>query len=272
MNGPKKVITNLLESFEQENIEYAINKEKFKYNFLVHYDYAGHQKHSQLELENCIIGPQIWFFDDHVKFLTDHLEYFKCFVVPSQWVKDLAISKFGFPENKIETWPVGIKTSLLNRNIKYDCLVYFKRRSNEELDKIIKFLDSKNLTYNVLSYGNYSESDLELLASQSRFCFLLNGTESQGIAVQEIMSSGTPMFVWDISDWNDQGPEWSVPATSIPYWSDQCGEKFYYESEMNKTFEKFYAKIGEYNPRNFVEDNLSYKASVNKLLEIFNVN
>jgi hypothetical protein len=86
------------------------------------------------------------------------------------------------------------------------------------------------------------------------------------------MSSGTPMFVWDISDWNDQGPEWSVPATSIPYWSDRCGEKFYHESEMNETFEKFYAKIGEYNPRNFVEDNLSYKASVNKLLEIFNVN
>jgi hypothetical protein len=147
MNGPKKVITNLLESFEQENIEPAINEEKFKYNFLVHYDYAGHQKHSKLELENCVIGPQIWFFDDHVKFLANHLDYFKCFVVPSQWVKDLAISKFGFPENKIETWTVGIKTSLLNRNIKYDCLVYFKRRSSQELDKVIKFLDSKNLTY-----------------------------------------------------------------------------------------------------------------------------
>ena len=269
MNGPKKVVNNLLESLKQENIQYSINVEKFKYNFLVHYDYVGHKKHSQLELGNCVIGPQIWFFDDHVKFLINHLNYFKFIITPSQWVKDLSISKFGFPENKIKIWPVGIKTSLLNRNIKHDCLVYFKRRSNEELDKVVRFLDSKNLTYNVISYGNYSESDLEILASQSRFCFLLNGTESQGIAVQEIMGIGTPMFVWDLSNWDDQGSEWSVPATSIPYWSDQCGEKFYHESEMNKTFEKFYAKIGEYDPRNFVEDNLSYKASVNKLLDIF---
>jgi hypothetical protein len=98
----------------------------------------------------------------------------------------------------------------------------------------------------------------------------LNGTESQGIAVQEIMSTNTPMIVWDLSRWDDQGPEWSVPATSIPYWSDECGEKFYEFKDLEKTFDKFYDKISGYTPRNFVENNLSYKTSVNKLLEIFN--
>jgi len=63
MNGPKKVINNLIESLQEENIEYCIDEEKYKFNFLVQYDYAGHQKHSNLELENCVIGPQIWFFD-----------------------------------------------------------------------------------------------------------------------------------------------------------------------------------------------------------------
>ena len=174
MNGPRKLVNNLLESLHQENIKYAINEEKYKFNFIVQYDYNGHQRHSTLELENCVIGPQVWFFDDHVKFLKDHLDYFKCFVVPSKWVKDLAVSKFEFPENKIEIWPVGIGLSQLNKNVKYDCLVYFKRRSNEELNQVIRFLESKNLTYNLISYGNYSESDLELLASQSRFSFLLN--------------------------------------------------------------------------------------------------
>jgi hypothetical protein len=272
MNGPKKVVNNLLESLQQENIEYSINEEKYKFNFLIQYDYAGHQKHSSLELEHCVIGPQIWFFDEHVKFLKDHLDYFKSFVVPSQWVKDLAVSKFGFPENKIETWPVGIKLSQLNRNVKYDCLVYSKRRSQEELNQVVEFLENKKLSYNVISYGNYSESDLELLASQSRFCFLLNGTESQGIAVQEIMSNDIPMFVWDLTHWNDQGSDWSVPATSVPYWSSECGEKFYRNSEMGETFDKFYSRMGEYAPRNFVENNLSYQKSVNKLLEIFNAN
>jgi glycosyltransferase involved in cell wall biosynthesis len=272
MNGPKKVVHNLLESLQQECVDYVVNEEKYKFNFLIHYDYLGHQKHSNLELEHCVIGPQVWFFDEHVQFLKKHLDYFKCFVVPSEWVKNLAIQKFGFPEQKIKVWPVGIKLSNLNRNVKYDCLIYSKRRSDEEVLKVIDFIESKKLTYNIISYGSYSESDLELLASQSKFCFLVNGTESQGIAVQEIMSNNVPFFVWDLSSWNDQGPQWSVPATSVPYWSDQCGEKFYELSQMEETFEKFYSRIGDYTPRLFVEENLSYKASVNKLLEIFNAN
>jgi len=34
MNGPQKVVKNLIASLEQENIPYAINEEKYKYNFL----------------------------------------------------------------------------------------------------------------------------------------------------------------------------------------------------------------------------------------------
>jgi hypothetical protein len=272
MNGPKKVVNNLIEGLQQENVEYSINEEKYKFNFLIQYDYTSHQKHSNLELENCVIGPQVWFFDEHVKFLKNHLDYFKCFIVPSEWVKNLVIEKFEFPKEKIEIWPVGIKKSNIKRDVKYDCLIYSKRRSNEELSEVVKFVENKKLTYNVLSYGNYTESNLELLSSQSKFCFLLNGTESQGIAVQEIMSNDVPLFVWDLKTWDDQGPEWSVPATSVPYWSKKCGEKFYNLSEIEKTFEKFYDKIMEYHPRIFIENNLSYKKSVNKLLEIFNVN
>jgi hypothetical protein len=266
MNGPRKVIDNLFNSLDQENIPYSINVEKYKYNFIIHYDYRGYLKHSELTLENCIIGPQVWFFDEHVKELSNHPERYKSLIVPSNWVKTLAIQKFDF--NNVDVWPVGIKHSNLNRNIKYDCLVYFKRRSPQELYKVENFLKSKNLTYNIISYGNYSESDMELLASQSRFCFLLNGTESQGIAVQEIMDLNVPLLVWDLEYWNDQGELYKVPATSVPYWSEVCGEKFYNISEMEETFEKFYANIDRYNPQKYVEENLSYKASVNTLLKI----
>jgi hypothetical protein len=266
MNGPRKVIDNLFNSLDQENVPYSINVEKYKYNFIIHYDYRGYLKHSELTLENCIIGPQVWFFDEHVKELSHHPERYKSLIVPSNWVKTLAIEKFNF--NNVDVWPVGIKHSNLNRNIKYDCLVYFKRRSPQELYKVENFLKSKNLTYNIISYGDYSESDMELLASQSKFCFLLNGTESQGIAVQEIMDLNVPLLVWDLEYWNDQGELYKVPATSVPYWSEVCGEKFYNISEMEETFEKFYANIDRYNPQKYVEENLSYKASVNTLLKI----
>ena len=63
--------------------------------------------------------------------------------------------------------------------------------------------------------------------NSAKFCFLINGTESQGIAVQEIMSMGVPIIAWDIKEWLDQGEAYRVPATSIPYWDERCGEVFF---------------------------------------------
>lgn len=272
MTGPLKVILNLKESLNQCGIDYVVNQDTYDKNFLVHYDAKGHQKHSELEHNSCFIGPQFWPFDPYGQFLFDNPDYYNQLIVPSQWVKDLLIEKFNVNNNKVSIWPVGIKQSNLNRNVKYDCLLYSKRRSTEEILKAIDFLKSKNLSYNIISYGSYQESDFELLSSQSRFCFLVNGSESQGIAVQEMMSSNMPLFVWDITEWNDQGEKYKVSATSIPYWDSNCGEVFYNENEMEKTFSKFYDRMYEYNPQKFIEENLSYEKSVQILLEILNAN
>ena len=85
-------------------------------------------------------------------------------------------------------------------------------------------------------------------------------------AVQEIMASDTPCLVWDVKEWNDMGEEWATPATSIPYWSEECGEFFYKYSELGDTFSKFIGK--NYNPQMFVKRELSLKASLNKFMEI----
>ena len=272
MNGPKKVVYNLLESLDQQKIPYTINEEKYKYNFILQYDYTGHEKHSNLHLEHCVIGPQIWMFDEHVSILKENPDYYKSIIAPSQWVKDLYVNKFEYLEEKISVWPVGLSLPEVKRDYKWDCIVYYKRRSDEEFNKVKSFLDDKGLTYKSLSYGSYSEDEIEKLSPSAKFCFLLNGSESQGIAVQEIMATGTPLLVWDITTWEDQGPEWSVPATAVPYWSDECGERFFKYEDLDKTFEKFYSRIDEYDPRKYVEENLSYKASVDKLFEIFNAN
>ena len=44
MNGPHKVVDNLIKSLDQEKIDYAINEEKYEHNFLVQYDATAHEK------------------------------------------------------------------------------------------------------------------------------------------------------------------------------------------------------------------------------------
>ena len=268
MNGPHKVVDNLIKSLDQEKIEYAINEEKYEHNFLLQYNDIAHEKHSKIELDTCIIGPQVWLFDTYGQFLIEHQDYYKKMIAPSQWVKDKFINKFNLPENKISVWPVGIETFNNERDITYDCLIYFKRREQKELHAVKEFLDSKNFTYKKVEYGGYGEDGFKNLVNKAKFCFLINGTESQGIAVQEIMSMGVPIIAWDIKEWLDQGEAYRVPATSIPYWDERCGEVFFNIDELDMTFSKFYAKLDEYNPKAFIKDNLSFECSVKTLLDI----
>ena len=270
MNGPHKVVNNLVKSLDQQKIEYEINKEKYENNFLIQYDWTGHTKHSELTLENCVIGPQIWVFDEHVNVLKENPSYYKSLITPSQWVKDLYVNKFGFPVDKISNWPVGVEEFDNVREVNYDCLIYFKRREQSELEVVKKFLVSNGLSYRMVEYGGYSEDGFKQLVNSAKFCFLINGTESQGIAVQEIMSMGVPIIAWDIKEWLDQGEAYRVPATSIPYWDERCGEVFFNKDELEETFSKFYATINEYDPKSFIRDNLSFSKTVEQLMEIFN--
>ena len=270
MNGPHKVVDNLIKSLDQEKIDYAINEEKYEHNFLVQYDATAHEKHSKIEQDTTIIGPQVWMFDGYGQFLIENQNYYKKIIAPSEWVKNKFITKFNLPEDKLAVWPVGIEEFDNIREPNYDCLIYFKRREQSELDAVKKFLVSNGLSYRMVEYGTYGEDGFKQLVNSAKFCFLINGTESQGIAVQEIMSMGVPIIAWDIKEWLDQGEAYRVPATSIPYWDERCGEVFFNKDELEETFSKFYATINEYDPKSFIRDNLSFSKTVEQLMEIFN--
>ena len=268
MNGPHKVVDNLIKSLEQEKIEYAINEEKYEHNFLVQYDATAHEKHSKIEQDTTIIGPQVWLFDGYGQFLIQNQNYYKKIIAPSEWVKNKFITKFNLPEDKLAVWPVGIEEFSNTREPNYDCLIYFKRRDQNELDAVKKFLVSNGLSYRMVEYGSYGEDGFKQLVNSAKFCFLINGTESQGIAVQEIMSMGVPIIAWDIKEWLDQGEAYRVPATSIPYWDERCGEVFFNIDDLEVTFSKFYATLDQYDPKAFIKDNLSFECSVKTLLDI----
>ena len=268
VSGPEKVVKNTIDALEQEGIEYAINDDTYSYNFLMQYQHGvAHLKHQELEHSSCVIGPQVWPFDSYGKFLIENPQYYKNIIAPSEWVKNLFENKLGI--SKVVVWPVGIKEPNIISNQSIDCLIYYKNRPAEHLEQVKSLLSKRGLTHVQLQYGSYSQDEFKDALAKVQFCIIIDNTESQGIAIQEMMAVGKPLFVWDINEWDYMGEQYKVPATSVPYWSDECGEKFYFVDELEETFERFYDRIDTYNPRNLIDSELSYKSSMKKLLNIF---
>ena len=76
---------------------------------------------------------------------------------------------------------------------------------------VIEFLKSKDIKYDIIEYGNYSNNQLIKLSKRNHYGILLASTESQGFAIQEIMSNNLPMIVWDKNIGEFEGRKYEVP-------------------------------------------------------------
>jgi len=270
VSGPEKVIMSTIQALKEENFDYSINENKYLYNFLMQYQHeVAHKKHSELEHNSCLIGPQVWLFDSYGKFLIENPNYYNKVIAPSNWVRDLYITKLSLPSSKVGVWAAPIKAPDISEKKSIDCLIYYKNRPIEHLEKVKSFLSTKGFTYLELNYGNYNQNDFKDALSKVRFCIIIDNTESQGIAIQEMMAVGKPLLVWDVKEWDYMGNDYKVPASSVPYWSDTCGEKFYSEDEFEFTFQKFYDRIDRYNSKSLFNSQLSYKVSMKNLFNLF---
>ena len=269
VRGPYKVIVNLLESLEYTNTAYSINEEKYDYNYLIHYGREGHEKHEKLEHSTCVIGPQIWPFDAYGQFLKDNPQYYKKLIVPSISPKISFVDQ-GFDESKISIWTVGIKDININR-IGNKILVYLKQRSEEDLKFVIDSIQNFGYEYEILRYEHYSQEQFYSCLQNCSRGIIIGRPETQGIAYQEMMSSNLPLLLWDVSEWYDYNlpsPYQKYPNPSLAhYFSDECGEKFYDKDNFEEIFIKFMKT--SYSPKEYVKKELSYDASVKKLISIF---
>jgi hypothetical protein len=261
VRGPTKVISNTIRAFEDLKIPFAINEEKYQYNFFLPWDSYHIPIYNSLKnKDRSLIGPQIWPFSPEFSLLN---EYGKV-VVPSQWVGNL-FSKY-FNIEKLLVWPAPIYAPEVSNNISVDCLIYFKNRSQNDLNLVLDLLERRRYSHIQLDYGNYSQDQFKQALSSVRFCVIIDNTESQGIAIQEMMAANKPLFVWDQSIWDHMGSQYTVPASSVPYWSDDCGKKIQSLDELENSFDDFISNLNQYNPQKFVFENLSPEKSIQILL------
>jgi glycosyltransferase involved in cell wall biosynthesis len=106
--------------------------------------------------------------------------------------------------------------------------------------------------------------------SESKYGIWLDAHESQGFALQEAIACNVPLLVWNVTSMNQEhGYSYDdIPATSIPYWDERCGEFFYHENELESKFKTLISKLEQYRPREFIVENLSIEKCEDKLLEL----
>jgi hypothetical protein len=265
-NGPGKVIKNLKKGLEKINVLYKENPSEINYEDKV-IALQWHPLVNKVNPKNLLIGPNVCTLPIDNEFIMS--QNYKKVLVPSDWVKN-KYSRW-LSEDKICVWPVGIDTEYFSDNSstekKFDCLVYYKRRSMDDLKFVTKMLKSNNQSFNIIEYGQYSESHFMDILSQSKYVFLLDSCESQGIAIQEIMSTNTPIFAWDVEYWADRGDEFKFDATSIPYWDNMCGS---YETEKEKienSFNIFLEKFDFFSPRVYILKNINLEDQAQKIIK-----
>lgn len=266
--GPGKVVSNLKKGLQQLNIDVNINPP---------IDHITENSRTYC-LQNIpevlysnkrpwvVFGPNLCVLPTELPPIMQ--QDYRKFIVNSDWTYNL-YSRFLSTDN-LDIWAVGVDTDLFydtkNDTKTNDCLLYYKNRDNIELHAIINILQSNNQSYKLIEYGKYNETDFLKTISQSKYCIMLNNTESQGIAVQEIMSSNLPLFVWDCTIWDYMGEANKIEASSVPYWSNICGIKC--TNNIDTRFKEFLENYNKYIPREYILQNFTLVKGAENLIKI----
>lgn len=261
--GPGMVVKNLTKGLEHIGLQYSsydVPKASEMIGVLQYCHPKLLNSYHQMN-ESVLMGPNLFVLPTDNPSLC---KMFNNFVVPSQWVKDLYFQFDLMKDKNIEVWPVGIDTDEWPtypnmycdmKGEEPDCFIYFKNRSEQDLAIVEAICRKFGLKYKTIKYGSYDESELKVLSYNSKFAILCTGTESQGIAYMQILSTNTPCYVFNSPTWKSEDGQHSCPASSVPYWDERCGYKT--DKVDLEHFKDFLNKIENkaFSPREYIIEN-----------------
>ena len=204
---------------------------------------------------------------------------FKLMIQPSKWAVDFNQPWVG---DKSAIWFAGIDTSawpdLSSRPKTTDVVIYDKirwfrdQRVPAVLERCQAHLKARGLTWEVVRYGAHHVSEFRTALARSRVMVFLCEHETQGIAYQEALASGLPVFAWDEGQLTDpilaaRAPP-GLTVSTAPYFDDRCGALFKLQ-DMEAAFDAFWARRETFQPREYVEETLGLEASGRLYLSLY---
>ena len=196
---------------------------------------------------------------------------------PSEWAAKIWQDNELCKNIKVESLPFGVDIEKFKdtkpKSERTKVVIYFKRRHPNELRFVTDFLSAKNIEYRIFNYlERYNENEYLNYLQNSKFCFWLDAHESQGFALEEALSCDVPLIVWNIKTMKQEhGSSYTdIPATTIPYWDERCGEYFYDANELENVYDLFISKLETYKPREYIVENLSIQKCEEKFVNLIN--
>ncbi|MDP9126703.1 MAG: hypothetical protein M3N08_00385 [Pseudomonadota bacterium] len=219
----------------------------------------------------AVLGPSLY---DHPMLAPELMKdrRFKKYAVLAPWCLHMYKPVYGeacfewFAGIDINMWP-----DQSGQPKAWDFLVYDKIRwQHDELEQsllnpILEKLKARGLTYRLVRYKFHDHATLKQMLAESKGMLFICEHETQGLAYQEAMASGVPILAWDNGFWAD--PLWRrfaqqpPPASSVPFFSETCGERFRDLSAFDDALHRFLEKRADYRPRAYVAEKLKMETS-----------
>jgi hypothetical protein len=223
-----------------------------------------------------IFGPHFTVFPNETLLNIKRTNVY--YIQPSVWVLDFWKRYPICNGLQIKCLPFGVDTDRFNEtkpiHKRDNIFIYYKNRYPNDLLLIENYLKTKGIPYKIFNYKEgYNENEYLSYLQNSKYGIWVGCSESQGFALEEALSCNIPLFVWNVTSIKQEyGQNYDdIPATTIPYWDENCGEYFYEYCELEDKFNLFLSKLHSYQPRKYIVENLSLKVCEKKLLElIFN--
>ncbi len=282
VTGPQKVVSNLIKGLDKIGYPYVINQRLDSCARLwIHDDINALKKLNKLpENIKVVVGPNLYIFPRNIskKIVLSREVY----IHPSRWTVE-AWKYFGYTKTRLDSWPVGIDTEEFyfpEKRNRTQVLIYFKDRFSEELSFCEDILNEKNISYSIIKYGEYTEDQFKGELKKSHYVIWIGRQESQGIALQEALSTDTPVLVWDVKNFGHS--QWSQEnnfyleiekeyenCTSAPFFDDSCGMVIDNKNQLKDAIFKMNNSYQDFAPRKFVQENLSLEKQALDFLDLY---